>query len=142
MIGINPIFSSAIRLLIAQRLVRRLVDATKEEYEPDEATRNYVKRVLADVPDGTEYPDHDTFKLWRPVPSYDEPFGYKGRFVIMEQMVVTEEIQKFIRGDIEDVHPEAIEKVARREGMLTLEQIGVLAALRGETTLEEVGRVI
>lgn len=142
MIGINPIFSSAIRLLIAQRLVRRLVDATKEEYEPDEATRNYVKRVLADVPDGTEYPDLDTFKLWRPVPSDDEPFGYKGRFVIMEQMVVTEEIQKFIRGDIEDVHPEAIEKVARREGMLTLEQIGVLAALRGETTLDEVGRVI
>ena len=142
MIGVNPIFSSAVRLVIAQRLVRRLVDNTKEEYEPDEATRNYVKRVLEGIPDGVECPDLDTFRLWRPVPTDDEPFGYKGRIVIMEQMVVTEEIQKFIRGDVDDVHPEAIEKVAKQQGMLTLEQVGVLAALRGETTLDEVGRVI
>lgn len=142
MIGVNPIFSSAIRLVIAQRLVRRLVDSTKEEYEPDEATRNYVKRVLADIPSDIECPDLDTFRLWRPRPSSDAPFGYRGRMVIMEQMIVTEEIQKFIRGDVEDVHPETIEKAAKKAGMLTLEQSGVLAALRGETTLEEVARVI
>lgn len=142
MIGVNPIFSSAIRLVIAQRLVRRLVDATKEEYTPDEATRSYVKKVLTDLPESVEHPDLDTFKLWRPVESDDAPFGYKGRMVIMEQMVVTEDIQKYIRGDIEEVHPEAIEKTARQGGMLTLEQVGVLAALRGETTLDEVGRVI
>ncbi len=142
MIGVNPIFSSAIRLVIAQRLVRRLVDETKEEYEPDDATRSYVKRVLEHLPEGTECPDLDSFKLWKPVPSDDAPFGYKGRMVIMEQLIVDEEIQKFIRGDIEEVHPEAIEKVARERGMLTLEQVGVLAALRGETTLEEVGRVV
>ena len=142
MIGVNPIFSSAVRLIIAQRLVRRLVDSTKEEYEPDEATRNYVKRVLEGIPEDTQHPDLDSFKLWRPKPSDDAPFGYKGRVVIMEQMVVTEEIQKFIRGDVEDVHPDVIEKTARSEGMLTLEQVGVLAALRGETTLEEINRVI
>ena len=142
MIGVNPIFSSAVRLVIAQRLVRRLVDDTKEEYEPDEATRNYVRRILANVPEGTDMPDLDHFKLWRPVPSDDAPFGYKGRIVIMEQLIVDEEIQKFIRGDVEEVHPDAIEKVAKSRGMLTLEQVGVLAALRGETTLEEVGRVV
>lgn len=142
MIGVNPIFSSAIRLLIAQRLVRRLVDRTKEAYEPDEATRNYVRRVLKKLPPDAEKPDLDNFKLWRPVPSEEAPFGYKGRVVIMEQLVVTEEIQRFIRGDVQDVHPETIEETARHEGMLTLEQVGVLAALRGETTLEEVARVI
>ena len=142
MIGFNPIFSSAIRLLIAQRLVRRLVDHTKEAYEPDEATRKYVQRVLEKLPPDVEKPDLDNFKLWRPVPSEDAPFGYKGRVVIMEQLVVTDEIQKFIRGDVQDVHPETIEETARNEGMLTLEQVGVLAALRGETTLEEVARVI
>lgn len=142
MIGVNPIFSSAIRLLIAQRLVRRLVDHTKEAYEPDEATRKYVQRVLEKLPPDVEKPDLDSFKLWRPVPSEDAPFGYKGRVVIMEQLVVTDEIQKFIRGDVQDVHPETIEETARNEGMLTLEQVGVLAALRGETTLEEVARVI
>lgn len=142
LIGVNPIFSSAIRLVIAQRLVRRLVDETKEEYEPDEATRKYVKRILADLPEGVEHPDLDTFKLWRPKASDDAPFGYKGRVVIMEEMVVTENIQKFLRGDVEEVHPELIEIEAKKGGMLTLEQEGVLAALRGETTLEEIGRVI
>ena len=142
MIGVNPIFSSAIRLLIAQRLVRRLVDHTKEAYEPDEATRKYVQRVLEKLPPDVERPDLDNFKLWRPVPSEDAPFGSKGRVVIMEQLVVTDEIQKFIRGDVQDVHPETIEETARNEGMLTLEQVGVLAALRGETTLEEIARVI
>lgn len=142
LIGQNPIFSSAIRLIIAQRLVRRLVDETKEEYEPDEATRKWVKDVLSDLPEGEDAPDLETFKLWRPIASDDAPFGYLGRVVIMEQMVVTEEIQKFLRGDVNDVHTEVIEKAAKAGGMLTLQQVGVLAALRGETTLEEINRVM
>ena len=142
LIGVNPIFSTAIRMLIAQRLVRRLHDATKEEYEPDDATRAYVRGVLADLPGDVEKPDVDTFKLWRPVPSDEVPFGYKGRIVIMEQMLVNESIQKFLRGDIQDIHAEIIEKEAKAGGMVTLLQAGVLAALRGETTLEEVNRVI
>lgn len=142
LIGQNPIFSSAIRLIIAQRLVRRLVDDTKEEYEPDEATRKWVREVLKDLPDTEEKPDLDNFKLWRPVPTEDAPFGYQGRIVIMEQMVVTEDIQKFLRGDVGEVHTEVIEKAATAGGMLTLQQVGVLAALRGETTLDEINRVI
>jgi type II secretory ATPase GspE/PulE/Tfp pilus assembly ATPase PilB-like protein len=142
LIGVNPIFSTAIRLVIAQRLVRKLYDSTKEEYTPDEATRNYVKRVLEGIPEDIEHPDLDTFTLWRPRPSEDVPFGYKGRIVIMEQMVVGEEVQKFLRGDVTEVHTEAIEAAAKQAGMLTLEQVGVLAALRGETTLEEINRVI
>ena len=142
MIGQNPIFSSAVRLLIAQRLVRRLHDESKEEYEPDEATRNWVKEVMRDLPPHVDCPDLDTFKLWRPVATDEVPFGYKGRIPVMEQLVVTEEIQKFLRGDIADVHTEAIEAAAKKHGMVTLLQAGVLAALRGETTLEEVNRVI
>jgi type II secretory ATPase GspE/PulE/Tfp pilus assembly ATPase PilB-like protein len=142
LIGVNPIFSSAIRLLIAQRLVRRLHDETKEEYEPDDATKKYVKSVLENLPESVEKPDLENFKLWRPVASDDVPFGYKGRMVLMEQMVVNEEIQKFLRGDIEDIHTEIIEETARKGGMVTLLQVGVLAALRGETTLEEINRVI
>lgn len=142
LIGVNPIFSTAIRLVIAQRLVRRLHDATKEEYEPDEATRQYVQKVLADLPEDIEHPDLDSFKLWRPVPSDEAPFGYVGRVVIMEQMVVSDEIQKFLRGDAKEIHTEIIETTAKASGMLTLEQVGVLAALRGETTLDEIARVI
>ncbi len=41
-----------------------------------------------------------------------------------------------------DVNTDAIEKTAKQSGMLTLEQKGILASLAGETTLEEVSRVI
>ena len=60
----------------------------------------------------------------------------------MEQLVVSEDIQGFLRGDLKDISAEAIEQSAQMQGMLTLEQRGILAALRGETTLEEVSRVI
>lgn len=142
LIGVNPIFSSSIRLVIAQRLVRRLDDATKEAYEPDAATRRWVANALKDLPDRIPKPDFDNFKLWRPVVSEASPFGFKGRIVIMEQMIVNEEIQGFLRGDQSNVHPEIIEQVARKSGMLTLFESGILAALRGETTLEEVNRAI
>lgn len=142
MIGVNPIFSSAIRLVIAQRLVRKLDDDSKEEYEPDEATRSWVRNALKDLPSHVQKPDFDSFKLWRPVVSESSPFGYKGRMVIMEQLVVNEEIQKFLRGDMAEIHTEVIEKAAREGGMVSLLEHGVLAVLRGETTLEEINRVI
>ncbi|HRJ90716.1 MAG TPA: ATPase, T2SS/T4P/T4SS family, partial [Candidatus Saccharibacteria bacterium] len=142
LIGQNPIFSSAIRLLIAQRLVRRLHEETKEEYDPDDATKRWVQEVLADLPESVEKPNLDSFKLWRPKPSEDAPFGYKGRVVLMEQMVVTEDIQRFLRGDEDEIHSELIEAAAKRGGMVTLLQVGVLAALKGETTLEEINRVV
>jgi type II secretory ATPase GspE/PulE/Tfp pilus assembly ATPase PilB-like protein len=142
LIGVNPIFSTAIRLVIAQRLVRRLDDSTKEAYDPDEATRNWVKAALANLPEHVERPDLDTFQLWRPVANETSAFGYSGRIVIMEQMVVGEAVQKFLRGDIAEIHSEMIEQAAREAGMVTLLERGVLAALRGETTLDEVNRVI
>ena len=141
LIGVNPIFSSAIRLVIAQRLVRKLHD-NKEEYEPDEATKSWIREALKDLPPHIEKPDLDNFKLWRPVVSEKSPFGYNGRIVIMEQLVVGEAVQKFIRGDIKDINTDVIEKAARASGMVTLLERGVLAALRGETTLEEINRVI
>ena len=60
----------------------------------------------------------------------------------MEQLVVTGDIQQFLRGDVTDINTEAIEAAAKKGGMVTLLQAGVLAALRGETTLEEINRVI
>jgi type II secretory ATPase GspE/PulE/Tfp pilus assembly ATPase PilB-like protein len=142
MIGHNPIFSSAIRLLIAQRLVRKL-DLNKQEYTPDEATKNWVREVLAGVPQSKLPQDiSGDFKLWKPVMSDENPFGYKGRIVLMEQLLVGENIQAFLRGERGVISTETIESQARQDGMLTLLQQGVIMALRGETTLDEVNRVI
>ncbi len=141
LIGVNPIFSSSVRLLIAQRLVRHL-DKNKEAYKPDESTVRYIRKVL----DGADLSDYDfdlnDITLWHERPSEDSPFGFDGRTAIMEQLVVTEPIQRFIRGDVTDINTNDIEKTAREAGMLTLEQKGVISALKGDTTIEEVGRVI
>lgn len=142
MIGVNPIFSTAIRMIIGQRLVRRLDDPTKIEYEPDEATKKWLEAALVDLPDGVEKPDISSCKLWLPGTSADVPFGYKGRIVIMEQMIISEDIQKFLRGDVSDVNTDAIEKSAIAQGMMTMLHDGVLKALRGETTIEEINRVL
>ena len=188
LIGVNPIFSSSIRLVVAQRLVRKL-SASKKARRITDAEAKYIKKVLTGVSpkwfkgikDASEvlskksgpvftdeamsatkldkalkaYDDDAVLTesdleefdfgdlvLYEPVPTNKDPFGYSGRMVIMEQLVVTDDIQAFIRGDVSDVNTDAIEKVAKKNGMLTLEQKGVLAALRGETTLEEVSRVI
>lgn len=142
MIGQNPIFANSIRMVIGQRLVRKLDDSTKVAYTPDEATKQWVRDVLADLPEHIEKPNLDDFQLWNPGESEDVPFGYKGRIMIMEQLLVTEAVQKFIRGEIHDVNVGEIEKTAQSQGMLTILQDGVLKALRGETTLEEINRVI
>lgn len=142
MIGLNPIFSTAIRLLIAQRLVRKL-DKNAKEYIPDEATKNWVRNILEGVP-AEKIPQDISgdFKLWKPMSSEESPFGYKGRIVVMEMMVVNDNIAAFLRGERGMISTEAIEAQAREDGLLTLMQQGVISALRGDTTIEEVNRVI
>ena len=141
-IGVNPIFSSSIRLIVAQRLVRKL-SASKKARPATEAEMKYIREVF----EGTSREkltgvDLDNITLYDSVKTETDSFGYSGRMVIMEQLVVSEDIQAFIRGDVADVNTKLIEKTAKKNGMLTLEQKGILAALRGETTLEEVSRVI
>ena len=144
LIGTNPIFSSSIRLVMAQRLVRKL-DGNKEAYTPDAATRKYIIETLGnisqDILEKYEINPRD-LKLYRERKTEENPFGFKGRTVLMEQMVVSEKIQGFIRGDVMDINTTAIEKAAKAGGMLTLEQKGLLLALSGETSLEEISRVI
>jgi len=142
MIGQNPIFSTAIRLVVGQRLVRRLDDNTKTPYLPDDATKNYLREQLKDLPPQVKMPDVDNLTLYRPGKSDESPFGYKGRMIVIEQMVINEQIQAFLRGDVKGVNAEAIEKVARQNGMLSMLQDGILKAISGQTTLEEINRVI
>lgn len=142
LIGVNPIFSSSIRLIVAQRLIRKLSD-TKKARSATEAEVKYIREVLEGISrDKLTGVDLENITLYDPVVTAQSPFGYEGRTVIMEQLVVSDDIQAFIRGDVADINTKIIEDTAKKNGMMTLEQKGVLAALRGETTLEEVSRVI
>ena len=142
LIGVNPIFASSIRLVVAQRLVRKLADSKKSR-KASEAEAKYIRGVMEGASqEKLAGVNLDDITLYDPVKTEEHPFGYDGRTVIMEQLVVSDDIQAFVRGDVTDINTKAIEKTAKDGGMLTLEQKGVLAAMRGETTLEEVSRVI
>lgn len=142
LVGVNPIFSTSIRLVVAQRLVRKL-SGEKSVRPATDSEIAYIKKVLDGVPaEKLEGINLDQITLYDPVKTEENPFGYAGRTIIMEQLIVSDEIQAFIRGDVTEVNTKAIEAAAKKNGMLTLEQKGVIAALKGVTTLEEVIRVI
>lgn len=142
MLGQNPIFSTAIRLVVAQRLVRRLDDATKIAYQPNDSVKKYLEEAFKTLPSKIKKPDINQLTLYKPGSSASNPFGYRGRMVIMEQMVVSEKIQAFLRGDIKDFDADTIEQTAQKEDMVTLLQDGLLKACAGITTIEEINRVI
>lgn len=143
MIGTNPVFTTSIRLVIGQRLVRKLDPDTRIEYDPDEATKSWIRQELANLPESfTQKPDLNNIKLWKPGASKENPFGYRGRTVLMEQLVVTDDIMSIISRDASKVNANDIAKSAHNSGMVTMLQKGLLKALRGETTIEEVNRVL
>src|SRR3989338_2836994 len=137
MIGINPLFASAMRLVMAQRLVRRLDDATKQPYKPDEALKQQLQSVIETFPPEQKRPDINEVTLYKAGQSKDNPFGYSGQLAIREQLLMTSGVQEILKLPPNQVTTEMLEKKAVAEGMRTLLQDGLLKAFKGLTTLEE-----
>lgn len=141
-IGVNPLFASAMHLIMAQRLVRRLDDNSKQPYQPDEGLRAQLQTVIDTLPPGIDRPDLSNVTLYKPGASADNPFGYSGQIPLREQMQMTPGIQQLLRLPAEQITTAVLEKKAIEDGMLTMLQDGVLKAIQGVTTLEEVYRVV
>jgi type II secretory ATPase GspE/PulE/Tfp pilus assembly ATPase PilB-like protein len=141
-IGINPLFSSAIHLIMAQRLVRHLDDDTKQPYQPDDGLKSQLHAILDTLPKHVERPDLDQVTFYKPGTSAAHPFGFTGQLAIREQLQMTQGVQQLLRLPPNQVTTDMLEKQAIEDGMLTMLQDGVLKAIRGETTLEEVFRVV
>lgn len=141
-IGQNPLFVSAIRMVMAQRLVRRLDDQTKQPYQPDEATRQKVQAIIDQLPQGVQRPEVSNLTLYKPGSSTENPYGYRGQIALREQFVMKGAISELLSSTSAHLTTEAIEQAAQTSGMVTMLQDGILKVVAGETTLEEVFRVI
>ena len=139
-IGENPLFVSAIRLVMAQRLIRRL-DSTKQAYTPDENTKTNVAKIIEGLPEGVEKPDVSNLQLYKPGSSADNPYGYRGQVAIREQFIISDSMRQILQANSK-ASTQDIEKAAVQSGMTTMLQDGILKAIRGETTIEEVYRVV
>ncbi len=141
-IGINPLFASAMHLVMAQRLIRRLDDETKQPYQPDDDLKAQLKSVIDTLPPELERPNIDEITLYKPGKSDENPFGYKGQIAIREQLEMTPGIQQLLRKPANQLTSDMLQAKAVEDGMITMLHDGVLKAIRGETTLEEVYRVV
>ena len=141
-IGHNPLFISAIRLIMAQRLVRRLDDASKEAYEPSEAERQIIFSVLDSLPVGMPRPNLENFQLFRPKQSSDNPYGFRGQLAIREQLMMTGQVRSVLEDRQNVITNDRLAAAAVSGGMVTILQDAILKVLTGQTTLSEVFRVL
>ncbi|HWT55803.1 MAG TPA: GspE/PulE family protein [Candidatus Microsaccharimonas sp.] len=141
-IGQNPLFVSAIRLVLAQRLVRQLDDALKQPYQPTEAEVAKIREIVETLPEGVERPDLNNLQLFKPGSSPENPYGFKGQIAIRELFMMTGEIRKLLETTHTVISAQEIEAAAIKSGMRTMLQDGILEVCAGRTTLEEVFRVV
>lgn len=141
-IGQNPLFVSAIRLVMAQRLVRRLDDSTKQAYSPDEATLQKIQTIVDTLPTTIDKPTLDKLQLYKPGSSADNPYGFRGQLAIREQFMMTGEIRSLLEQTTRVLSAQDIETAAIHSGMRTMLQDAILKVIAGETTLEEIYRVV
>ena len=141
-IGQNPLFVSAIRLVLAQRLVRQLDDSLKQPYQPTEAEVAKIREVIETLPEGVERPDLDNLQLFKPGTSPENPYGFKGQLAIRELFRMTGDIRKLLETTHTVVAAQDIEAAAIHSGMRTMLQDGILKVCAGQTTLEEIFRVV
>jgi len=141
-VGINPLFASAIRLIMSQRLVRKIDEGSKQAFQPDEALTAQIKAVLDTLPPKIPRPSLDGLTLYRAVPTEKNPFGYTGQMAIREQLMMTPGVQQILRLPPNQVTTEMIQAKAVEDGMVTMLQDGLLKVIAGQTTLEEIYRVV
>lgn len=141
-IGQNPLFASAIRLVMAQRLVRKLDDALKQQYDPSERELKKIHEVINSLPESVPRPPLEGLKLYKPGSSPENPYGYTDRIALREQFRMTPAIRELFESKGMNLVAQDVEAAASRDGMMTMEQKGILKVIAGETTFDEIYRVV
>jgi type II secretory ATPase GspE/PulE/Tfp pilus assembly ATPase PilB-like protein len=136
-LGVNPkVIGSAINVVMAQRLVRKLKDDYKKEIKLEGKDKEIVNRILDSIYDKKLIPKN-TSTIFEA--TEDSPNAYSGRVGLFEAIIMNEEIEKLIA---ENPSERDINRAAKKQGILTMAQDGILKALQGATSLSELKRVI
>lgn len=141
-IGENPLFLSAIRLVMAQRLVRKLDDSLKQPYVPEPAVLKRLQQIIDTMPPNIQRPNLANIQLYQAGRSAENPFGYKGQIALREQLVMGDDLRLMLQEKGSHLSTQLIEDTAVKAGMLTMLHNAVFKLLAGETTVDEVFRVL
>ncbi|MFA6908546.1 MAG: GspE/PulE family protein [Patescibacteria group bacterium] len=141
--GIVPyLLSPSLNVIIGQRLVRKICQYCKEPMTLDAATLSRVHSLLAQISEasGQQKPDPATMTFYRGKGcEHCTHIGYKGRIGIYEVFTMNTEIEQHILSG--QVSENTMHDIAVKNGMITMVQDGLLKALDGITTVEEVFKV-
>ena len=138
---------STVSVVIGQRLVRKLTKSREKYFLTQAGIAALSKsvdiaKVLEHLKKEKIIEDSATWEkvpLYKPRKSDESEDGYSGRIGIYEVLKMSSSIKEMvIKGDTSD----AIEAQAKKEGMLTMLEDGIFKAVQGETTIEEVLRVV
>ncbi|HLB95426.1 MAG TPA: ATPase, T2SS/T4P/T4SS family [Patescibacteria group bacterium] len=132
--GVEPFFlTSLINAIIAQRLVRKLCPHCKRQAH---IPAPILKEVEAEI---LKFNQPKPYQFFEGAGCDQCELGYKGRIGIFEVLTMSRELENLVL-----THKPASELKAQavREGMTTMKQDGIIKALKGQTTLNEVMRVI
>jgi type II secretory ATPase GspE/PulE/Tfp pilus assembly ATPase PilB-like protein len=126
----------ALTLIIAQRLVRRLCDNCKKSKEIPTDLKQKIEKFIKDLPERVNKAPFGLPKIFEPSGcNICNNFGYKGRVGIFEFLESKPEFEETILKDASEI---SLRKIADSEGMVTMQEDGVLKALSGITTFSEV----
>jgi len=137
------LLAPALNAVIGQRLVRKICEKCKKEIQLDEKKLERAKKILSEIPDDhPDKPKMDVLKFYSGQGQGCDAcngIGYKGRIGIYEILIMTPEIEKIIlSGKVSEYD---MQEIAVKSGMLTMVQDGLIKALQGITTADEVFRV-
>lgn len=139
-LGVNPkTITSAVNIVLAQRLVRTLCTCKKEILLEGEQ-KKYVEGVVKSVVDKTLTAGLQIEKMWLPV-GCDKcnNTGYKGRIGIREGVIVDSSLEKVIEYSTSE---HEIKQATKNQGIPDMLQDGIIRVLQGITSLDELKRVI
>ena len=124
------LLTSTVNAILAQRLVRTLGEGSREPVQllPEVAAEMGFADVIK----------QDSYTVYRPIATADNPTGYYGRTSILELLPMSDSIRRLVmqQATSGEIHGQAV-----KDGMRTMYQDGLLKCLNGVTTIEEVLRV-
>lgn len=131
----NSLLASAVSLIIAQRLVRRICESCKKPVQPTKEQLDFAQRVFNGIP--LEIKEGKKLEFYGAEGcNACNGLGYSGRIGIFEMMPFSIELQKLISR--EDITIAEIQEAAKSLGMVTMEQDGLLKSIAGITSIKEV----
>ncbi len=140
-LGINPqVITSAVNVVMAQRLIRKLCTECKQERITNDKEKKIIEETLSSVDDKTYLEGTQSEKVWEAKGCEKcNGTGYKGRVAICEAVLATKEVGEAITNNPSE---ESVKQASRSQNILDMKQDGVLKILRGISTFDELGRVI